>query len=381
MCHIARSFYSDPEYTEYNGALFVAIYIFRASMFIRVCFVALLLLLNLQSQAAPASGTSAPPIAQQFQSAEAFEQAQMRRLGSGRVQLAAGDVSEINRNGNTLYILDSGRVSNLIVSSSLYQEMADGTVSSNQLAQLSNALYDFYEDRFDFILLSNAQTELTAGYYGKHFSVQNDTQGIGTSIYDNAANWGSHAPGQAGGGKLQGVIHFPYVNGLVNGPGLHELTHRWANHIAEAFPTSTGGHWGFSSVGGQLGGWAEGTLTALGGNQYQANRGGGASWFGTFANGGNSLPYGNLELYLMGMIPASQLLGIEYASNAAWVNSGSGIFSADAINQVSAQSMINTLGARLPAFQNSQKLFNVLSVIISTSRISAQQFAGHDAQI
>ncbi len=350
-------------------------------MFIRYCYPALLLIFSMQSFATPAVLPSDASIAQQFQSPDAFKQAREARPENSLPLSAAGNITQLSRNGSTLYIIESGRVANLIISSSLYQAMADGTVSSAQLAGLSKTIYDFYEDRFDFILFSNSQPELTAGYYGKHFSVQNDIRGIGTSIYDNTAYWGSNESGGIGGGKLQGVIHFPYIDGLVNGPGLHELTHRWANHITEAFPSSVGGHWGFSSIGGQLGGWAEGTLTSLGNNQYQANKGSGASWFGTFANGGNSLPYANMELYLMGMIPAAQLLDIEYAGNPVWVDRNNGIFSADTMNQVSAQSIITTLGARLPAFQSSQKSFNVLNVIVSTARITAQQFAANDVQI
>jgi len=335
-----------------------------------------------ESSASPINSVVAhagPDLQQQFQSPDAYNRVSPA-VPENHDALAAGGITALTVDGQPLYINQSGRVVNLIVSQSIYDDMAAGTVSSSQLAGISKILYLFYQDSFDFILLSNIQSNLTAGYYGKHFSTQNDIAGIGTSIYDNTAFWGS-ASAASGPGKLQGVIHFPYINGLVNGPGLHEITHRWANHVTQAFPTTVGGHWGFSSIGGQLGGWAEGTLVSLGGGQYQANKGGGSSWFGTFANGGNALAYGNLELYLMGMIPAGDLVGIQYAGNPAWVNSGLGIFSADAINSVSASSLISTLGARNPSFQNSQKSFNVLNVVVSTSPISAEQFVANDTQV
>ena len=47
---------------------------------------------------------------------------------------------------------------------------------------------------------------------------------------------------------------------------------------------NAGSHWGISSVNGQLGGFDLSTLQELPGNWYTANR------FGTYANGGNSIP-------------------------------------------------------------------------------------------
>ena len=41
----------------------------------------------------------------------------------------------------------------------------------------------------------------------------------------------------------------------------------------------------------------------------------GDSGFGTFANGGNSLAYSNAELYIMGLIDASELATIKIAKN------------------------------------------------------------------
>ena len=73
-------------------------------------------------------------------------------------------------------------------------------------------------------------------------------------------------------------------------------------------------HWGVSSVNGQLGGFALSSLEELGEGLYQANP------FGTFANGGNRLPYSSLELYLMGMIPEEEVEDIVSFSGLSATN-------------------------------------------------------------
>ena len=58
---------------------------------------------------------------------------------------------------------------------------------------------------------------------------------------------------------------------------------------------------GFYSTKGQLGGFNQSSLEDLGNNQYSVDP------FGAFANGGNSVPYNELELYLMGMTPINSV--------------------------------------------------------------------------
>ena len=62
--------------------------------------------------------------------------------------------------------------------------------------------------------------------------------------------------------------------------------------------TAASPHWGWTSVGGQLGGFEKSTLKNLAGDLYQANNGEpGAKHFFGYANGGNSIPYADWELY------------------------------------------------------------------------------------
>ncbi len=225
---------------------------------------------------------------------------------------------------------------------------------------VSNKVYEHLNDTFDFIFILSVETEQPAGlYYGLSTKAQNHVQGLGNSIYDNTAAYGSA-------GKLKSIIHMPLTEYIRSGPFLHEIAHYWGNHGFVS--TTVGGHWGYSSVGGQLGGFNE--LTDMGGGNYKANVTGKTS-FGTNANGANTVPYGNAELYLMGLIKADELESIKVAKNP--VSTGNGTFTADAITTVTAAELIADHGARIPSEENSQKEFKGITVVLSTSPLSDEK--------
>lgn len=110
-------------------------------------------------------------------------------------------------------------------------------------------------------------------------------------------------------------------DGITQGPLLHELFHGFMVGMtldqATNFliPTVTASHWGLSSAGGQIGGWASVTQRADGVwvGTGPADRFGRAAPFSDIANGGNSVPYSNLELWAMGLIPDNELQAVTVA--------------------------------------------------------------------
>ena len=204
-------------------------------------------------------------------------------------------------------------------------------------------VYRWFDDAFDYLVfLSNLEDVPRAiGYYGVFLSVMNDTGGLGQKRYFDR-RFGSS-------GKLRGAIHFPYRDGLLYGPGLHELLHAWGNFVV---PTATGGHWGFSSADGQLGGFRRADLVSLGGARYSAG------YFGTFANGGNGVPYSPIELYFAGYIPPEEVPDLWVAADGAWVvrdgklvrtEGGHGIFTAKDVRDYAIDDLIAEHGPRVPA--------------------------------
>ncbi len=244
---------------------------------------------------------------------------------------------------------------NFVLPTTDYDKFLQG---EGDFAMVSNKVYEYFNDDFDFIfILSNEEEKPADLYFGVTRTTKNDVEGIGSSLFDNTANYGSQ-------GSLKSIIYMPEAGFVRNGPFLHEIVHYWGNK--NFIPTTVNGHWGFSSVGGQLGGFKE--LTDLGSNTY---RGGfdGTAGFGTFANGGNSLPYGNLELYIMGLIGADELDPVQVAENPEFT-SERGVFTADNITTFTATDLIAQHGERIPSAQNAQKDFKGITVVISRSKLS-----------
>lgn len=122
--------------------------------------------------------------------------------------------------------------------------------------------------------------------------------------------------------KLKGVIGVQMTPENVHPPLAHEVVHRWANFLDEDFGFGKdldydyGTHWGATSVFGQLGGFDASTLRCQ--NPAQASppdcvpEANGRTRYvvGTYAGNTNSfqsVDYAPLELYLMGLIPKTEV--------------------------------------------------------------------------
>ncbi|MEK6153770.1 hypothetical protein WIW50_10945 [Flavobacteriaceae bacterium 3-367] len=255
------------------------------------------------------------------------------------------------------FVLDEERMLvNFVLPQATYDSFIQG---DGDVTMVTEKAYEYFNDEFDYIVILSVETVQPDGlFFGRSTSVQNQVQGIGSGIFDGTSNYGSA-------GRLKSVIYMPRTEYVRTGPFLHEIAHTWANH--GFIPTTVGGHWGYASAGGQLGGFDE--LVSLGGNSYRGRLNGGDG-FGTFANGGNSVPYGNIELYVMGLIGADELQSVQVAVNPA-PGSTFGEFTADAIDTHTASDLIAQHGARVPNAENSQKEFSALAIIISTEQLSS----------
>ncbi|SHG31778.1 hypothetical protein [Flagellimonas flava] len=257
------------------------------------------------------------------------------------------------------FTLDEGkRFAHLELSDTAYNQFLTG---NGDMRGVSNKVYEHFTDDFDFIIILSVESSQPENlYYGLTTPAKNDIEGLGRSLWDNTDAFGSN-------GKLKTVIHMPRTEYIRNGPFLHEILHYWSNH--GLIPTTAGGHWGYSSVGGQLGGFDE--LESLGDDRYRGLVEGSAG-FGTVANGGNSVPYANLELYSMGLIGEDELETVTVAENPQ-PTSEFGVFTADAINSYTAEDIVAENGVRVPSYQNAQTEFDALVVVISKNGVSDEQ--------
>lgn len=265
------------------------------------------------------------------------------------------------------FILNEERsFANFVLSTAEYTKFITG---DGDLRLISNKVYEYLTDDFDYIIILSVESSQPDGlFFGRSSSISNTVAGLGGGTFDNTVSYGSD-------GRLKNIIYMPRVEYIRNGPFLHEIAHTWANK--NFLPTTVGGHWGYAGVGGQLGGFDE--LVNLGGNSYQG-RLNGRDGFATFANGGNAIPYGNLELYLMGLIGPDELEAVQVAVNPEQ-GSSYGQFMADAIETYTPQDMLVTNGARVPNHMNSQKEFRALTVIISTAQLDAERMESAHAYL
>lgn len=288
--------------------------------------------------------------------------------------------------GQEIVIHQNNRVASLQIPTSEYNDwiakngIFDGTLST---ALIQN-IYKRFEDSFDFIfLILNENTKPDGKAYGRSRLVSNNVSGIGKQLFNNANDFGSN-------GKLKALIELTRIDFLRSGPSLHELMHTWAN---SAIPTETvdalgtnltsyanWGHWGFTggSSKGQLGGFDQSTLVSNGGNSNTVNL------FGPNANGANSVPYNELELYLMGMIPVTSVSNFDVFSKitSLAINTDQTRLTFVATKTTyTPESLENLLGARSPASDTYQKDFKALVMILTDEPVSNDKWEFLDDQV
>ena len=287
-----------------------------------------------------------------------------------------GRADTVITNANyTLIVNNSNRVVQLLLSTNEFNIFAKvGYPTTADVRNLTTRIYTHFNDQFDFLIFISDQDTVPSGkYFGLYFEAKNDIAGIGYRIFDSTAYYGST-------GTLQGSIHLTSKNGLKGGPSLHEICHRWGGHLAR--PADGTSHWGLSSVGGQLGGWLYGSVTSLGGNLYQAKSPYANLAFGATANYGNSVPYSELELYLMGLISTNEVINpVQIALNGVQTNPSLGQFTATGFDTLTISNIVATQGARVPNVTAAPKKFRAMVVVLTVAALSTSRLAQYDADV
>ena len=282
---------------------------------------------------------------------------------------------------DSVFISPSDKVVNYVMSTADYDSwiLNDDFRKSEQPSVITKKLYQYFKDDFDMIMLITNEKERpqTLSYYGVNRSVANNVEGIGMGRYSNSSYYGSD-------GKLFSLMYLPYLDAIKYGPTLHEFCHCWANF---AIPTVESGHWGIcgGNTKGQLGGFKQSTLlTNVDGiaNKYSVES------FGTYANGGNSVPYNEMELYLMGMLPIDSVhefdafLDVPPESFQYYDESKTRIcFTSDTRIHYTQASLIELLGKRVPDCTNSQKEFKALFVVLSKQPLTSDEWTSYESGI
>ncbi len=250
------------------------------------------------------------------------------------------------------------------VSASMLQDYIAGTLDVASILQLFSTRF---KDEVDVVVLladSGIDNPGAAPFYGRYSSVDTRTTGRAR--------------------RLIGYIEFPYALGAVTeGPFLHELMHEWANRGTLPNPLDSG-HWGFASVGGQLGGFDLSTLTQPDPTRVELYKAGvrqctpltnaPQNWldycnevraFGSFANGGNSVPYAPLELWAMGLLPDATVPRIQIAKAPVEVDPIIGTFIMFGWDYYTIADIRQRLGQVAPNTATAQKNYRAATVVLT----------------
>lgn len=169
--------------------------------------------------------------------------------------------------------------------------------------------------------------------------------------------------------NLRSYIYLARKDSLVLGPSLHELAHGWgvrflAPDVLAQQISDSESHWGFSSAGGQMGGWRPGTLVDLGDGQFELSS-------GEIASGGrsfNNVPYSPIELYLMGLANPSEIDPIQVAINPTPLSLFQ--FKADEIVELTIDDIIIANGRRVPSAEDSQRHFKLTLIVLTDHELN-----------
>ena len=233
------------------------------------------------------------------------------------------------------------------------------------------SFYERFRDEFDFLFiisnLSNGE-DRARSYIGASLVVRNNVRGIGKDIYP------ANSSDSYGSDRLLAVMHLTERSGITGGPVLHELMHTWGNDILPG----PGGHWGFISPKGQLGGFDMADLVDLGGGRYRAGH------FSPEGYADQSLPYSPIELYTAGFIPPGEVSPLRIAEDGAWardengepvLESGEPVFTASSFSTHTIQDIIDAEGPRVPDSASSQRSFRagVIFLVDSSHPVTREQ--------
>jgi hypothetical protein len=236
---------------------------------------------------------------------------------------------------------------------------------------LAQRQYQFLPDDVDFLMFSHDYgSNIASGTFGL---VRNDVVGTGQPIVDSSASFGSA-------GVLRGRVNVYFGNAADFGLWNHEILHYWAAHLDPSLGLGTG-HWG--GITGASSGF---------GVNYAYDRFelvSGNTWSGLDYPDAPLGAYNDLELYLMGLLPAASVASpIETLINPVFQGLGADVcdpvcaknhlFSADGVASVSMGDILSEEGVRSPAYPVSPQSFKGRLVVIFDRVLTDTELAYYD---
>jgi hypothetical protein len=268
------------------------------------------------------------------------------------------DVRSIDAGGQ-----ETDYIANYVATSSQLQNF-DQRVWAQRFYVTHGDKYDF----LNFVLVGGPRSNRF------HFGTRNAVQGIGLGIFDNTSQYGSA-------GKLQGINTFPISSFFDGGDqGFeHETGHQWINFLTGT-PFGAGTpHWAVGNVAINVMGFSIPGSGGVGGNySFTFSPNGSGGYLVGNLNALNLTTFNSMELYLMGLIPPSQVDTFFVLNDQTQNLTVGQTLQPSEITLVTVNDVIAARGARVPDSTQSQKNFRVATIVVSEQLLDARAMALYD---
>ena len=225
----------------------------------------------------------------------------------------------------------------------------------------STLLYSRLPDAYDFLVVTPATplwlpNPLLLERVPNASSVRNEVEGVGMTLFDNSAGWGSAA-------RLKTVVYHS------SGPFTmlaHELGHKWMAYL-DSLTFSNGAcgvHWAeHQTIGGNMGLWPKIVETSPG------------VFKGVMQHKPDAFnaSFSDLDLYLMGLKPLSDVPLLKRLNNPDYTNPDSVRYTS--ITTIDPATLPMRYGARRPAYPGAQRDFTMATIIVKPLGWTDAEFA------
>ena len=257
------------------------------------------------------------------------------------------------------------RLSQFVQTTTRLVNIHHATVFTNR--NIATVLRDFYRDFPDDYDVVNIIYSPQRFENRTHGVVKNAVGGIGLAISDSSGNYGSA-------GRLIGISQFP-IPGFYDGAAtgfLHELGHQWVNHM-RVTPFATGvPHWPYSSMATGIMGFSIGGTGGQGGHFLceilEDPRG-----FILNARPAGAPGYNDLDLYLMGLLPADQVRDQFVFPDQTTPPRCDGSVYSGAMTRVRVNDVVAALGPRTPAFGEAPTTFRTATILVTRDALATAE--------
>jgi len=193
--------------------------------------------------------------------------------------------------------------------------------------------------------------------------VRNQIRGIGMPLNNDGAAYGSSA-------SLEAILDYPldYTFDLAEAGNIHELSHRWMNYLRVTGLASARHHWPLSDLANGMMGWDPPQLAGPLKFPFDVLPQANGRYLLAFDD--STSTFNDLELYLMGLLPADSVqphIVFQNQNQRAQIFNGSSL--QGPVDSVTIARIIATEGNRVPAADVATRQFRLATIVLSRGRL------------